>query len=320
MNPVVVAVVAFDRISPFHLSVPCLVFGEDRSDIGLPACDLRVCSAEPGPLSTKVSLGLIASHDLSGLDDADIIIVPSWRSVDEKPSDALIAALRAGKARGALIVGLCLGAVAIAASGVADGHEITTHWLHADRVGALYPEVTVRPDVIYVDSGLVVTSAGVAAALDCCLHIVRRLWGAEVANQLARRLVLAPHRQGGQAQFIERPIAKREAVDAFTRTIETVHAALNQAHDLDSVAARAGMTRRTFTRRFQKAFGMSFGQWLIERRVALAQQLLETTQRPIEDIAFEAGFGSAVSLRQHFAARLGVAPAQYRRSFFGQAV
>lgn len=316
MKPVIVAVVAFDRISPFHLSVPCIVFGEDRSDIGLPPCELRVCSAEPGPLATKVALGLIASHDLSGLDDADIVIVPSWRSVDERPSEALTRALQAGKARGALIVGLCLGAVAIAASGVADGREITTHWLHAERVQALYPKVTVRPDVIYIDSGPVVTSAGVAAALDCCLHIVRRIWGAEAANQLARRLVLAPHRQGGQAQFIERPVAKRAAIDPFARAIDTVQAALNQPHDLDGVAASAGMTRRTFTRRFHKVYGMSFGQWLIERRVELARQLLETTARPVEDIAFEAGFGSAVSLRQHFAARLGVPPAQYRRSFF----
>ncbi len=319
MKPPIVAVVAFDRISPFHLSVPCLVFGEDRTDIGLPLCELRVCSGEPGPLAAKVAMGrpmgIVASHDLSGLDDADIIIVPSWRSVDERPSDGLTAALHAGKARGALIVGLCLGAVAVAASGVADGCDITTHWLHAERVQALYPKVTVRPDVIYIDSGQVITSAGVAAALDCCLHIVRRLWGAEAANQLARRLVLAPHRQGGQAQFIERPVAKRAAIDPFGRAIDIVQAMLNQPHDLDGVAAKAGMTRRTFTRRFQKAYGMSFGQWLIERRVELARQLLESTARPVDDIAFEAGFGSAVSLRQHFAARLGVAPAQYRRSF-----
>ena len=315
MKPVIVSVVAFDRISPFHLSVPCLVFGEDRSDIGLPPCELRVCSGEPGPLNTKVAMGLIASHDLSGLDDADIIIVPSWRAVDERPSQALSAALRAGKARGALIVGLCLGAVAIAASGVADGCEITTHWLHADRLRDLYPAVIVTPDVLYVESGNVITSAGVAAALDCCLHIVRRLWGAEAANQLARRLVLAPHRQGGQAQFIERPVAKRVTTDAFAEAIDRVLTTLNQTHDLDGVAAMAGMTRRTFTRRFQKAFGLSFGQWLIERRVTLAQQLLETTQRPVEDIAYEAGFGSPVSLRQHFAARLGVAPVQYRRAF-----
>ncbi len=320
MKPVVVSVVAFDRISPFHLSVPCLVFGEDRSDIGLPPCELRVCSGEPGPLASKVAMGIIASHGLSGLDDADIIVVPSWRAVDERPSEALSAALRAGHARGALIVGLCLGAVAVAASGVADGCEITTHWLHAERVTDLYPAVTVRPDVLYVDSGQVVTSAGVAAALDCCLHIVRRMWGAEAANQLARRLVLAPHRQGGQAQFIERPVAKRVAVDAFAKAVEAVQATLNDAHDLDGVAARAGMTRRTFTRRFQKAFGMSFGQWLIDGRVALARQLLETTGRPVEDVACEAGFGSAVSLRQHFAARVGVAPAQYRRSFTVQQV
>ncbi len=315
MKPIIVSVVAFDRISPFHLSVPCLVFGEDRTDIGLPPCELRVCSEDAGPLSTKMSLSLIASHDLSGLDDADIIIIPTWRSVEEKPSQALSAALRAGHARGALIVGLCLGAVALAASGVADGCEVTTHWLHAERLKALYPAVSVRPDVLYVDAGQVVTSAGVAAALDCCLHIVRRQWGAETANQLARRLVLAPHRQGGQAQFIERPVAKRVVVDAFATAIDAVLATLNQPHDLDTVAARAGMTRRTFTRRFHKAFGMSFGQWLIERRVALAQQLLETTQRPVEDIAFEAGFGSAVSLRQQFVARLGVAPQQYRRTF-----
>ncbi|TIS87977.1 helix-turn-helix domain-containing protein [Mesorhizobium sp.] len=313
-NPIVAAI-AFDGISPFHLSVPCLVFGDDRTALGLPRFDFRVCAIENGPIRTDAGLTITVPHGLSALDDADIVIVPSWRNLEDPPPAALTEALRRAHRRGALIVGLCLGTFAIAATGLLSGRRATTHWAYTEQLQALYPDIIVDADVLYVDDGDVVTSAGVAAGLDCCLHVVRARYGAEAALRLARQIVLSPHRQGGQAQFIERPLAKSENTDRFAQALDTVVRTLGDAHSLDSVAGAAGLTRRTFTRRFQKSIGTSFGDWLTEQRVQLAQRLLESTSQSMDAVAFQAGFGSATSLRQHFAARLRTSPAQYRREF-----
>jgi AraC family transcriptional activator FtrA len=311
----IIAVIAFDGISPFHLSVPCLVFGADRTRLGLPRFDFRVCAVQKGAIHTDSGLTITVPHGLSALDDADIIIVPSWKDLDDPLSAELAEALSHAHRRAALIVGLCLGTFAIAAAGLLSGRKATTHWAYTDQLQALHPDIAVDADVLYVDNGDIVTSAGVAAGLDCCLHIVRARYGAEVALRLARHVVLSPHRQGGQAQFIERPVAKTPATDRFAQTLDKVRATLGDAHSLDSVAEAAGLTRRTFTRRFQKSIGTSFGDWLIDQRVALAQRLLEATDKSMETVAFEAGFGSATSLRQHFAARLKTSPMQYRREF-----
>ena len=313
-NPII-AVVAFDGISPFHLSVPCLVFGADRTKLGLPRFDFRVCAAEQGPIHTDAGLSISVPHDLSALDEADIVIVPSWKDLEAPLTAPLKDALERAHARHALIVGLCLGTFAIAAAGLLAGRKATTHWAYTDQLRALYPDIAVDADLLYVDDGDIVTSAGVAAGLDCCLHIVRARYGAEAALRLARHVVLSPHRQGGQAQFIERPLAPTPTVDRFAKAIDEVRATLGDAHSLDSVAEAAGLTRRTFTRRFQKTTGTSFGDWLADQRVALAQRLLEQTDKSMDMVAFEAGFGSATSLRQHFAARLRTSPMQYRREF-----
>ncbi|PBB82710.1 AraC family transcriptional regulator [Mesorhizobium sp. WSM3879] len=313
-NPIV-AVVAFDGISPFHLSVPCLVFGADRTKLGLPRFDFRVCAAELGPIHTDAGLSISVPHDLSALDQADIVIIPSWKDLDAPLAAPLKHALERAHKRGALIVGLCLGTFAIAAAGLLAGRKATTHWAYTDQLQTLHPDIAVDADVLYVDEGDIVTSAGVAAGLDCCLHIVRARYGAEAALRLARHVVLSPHRQGGQAQFIERPLAPTPNADRFTKALDGVRATLGEAHTLDSVAESAGLTRRTFTRRFQKTTGTSFGNWLAEQRVALAQRLLEQTDKSMDMVAFEAGFGSATSLRQHFAARLRTSPMQYRREF-----
>jgi transcriptional regulator GlxA family with amidase domain len=311
----IVAVIAFDGISPFHLSVPCLVFAEDRAALGLPRFDFRICAIESGPIHTEAGLTVTAPHGLNGLDGADIVIVPSWRDLDDPPPALLVEALLRVHRNGALIVGLCLGTFAVAATGLLSGRRAATHWAYTEQLQALYPDMIVDPDVLYIDNGDVMTSAGVAAGLDCCLHIIRARYGAEAALRLARQIVLSPHRQGGQAQFIERPIARTGSADRFTQALDTVRKRLGEAHSLDSVAATAGLTRRTFTRRFQKSIGTSFGDWLIDQRVALAQRLLEATEKSMDTVAFEAGFGSATSLRQHFAARLRTSPAQYRREF-----
>ncbi|MER8432804.1 helix-turn-helix domain-containing protein [Mesorhizobium caraganae] len=315
MTDPIIAVLAFDGISPFHLSVPCVVFGTDRTKLGLPRFDFRVCALDNGPIHTDAGLTIAVPHRLSAFDDADIVIIPSWKDLDAPLPNPLLEALTRANRRGALIVGLCLGTFAIAAAGLLAGRRAATHWSSTDRLQALHPDIEVDADVLYVDDGDIVTSAGVAAGLDCCLHIVRARYGAEVALRLARHIVLSPHRQGGQAQFIERPLAKTPTADRFTQALDTVRATLGQTHSLDRVAEAAGLTRRTFTRRFQKSMGTSFGEWLAGQRIELAQRLLEATEKSMDMVAFEAGFGSATSLRQHFAARLRTSPAQYRREF-----
>lgn len=311
-----IAVVAFDRISPFHLSVPCLVF-EDRSRHGLPRFRLRVCAAEPGPLRTDAGFCIEAKHGLSGLRGAGIVLVPSWRDAGERPPEALLDALRAAHARGARIVGLCLGAYVLAEAGLLDGRPATTHWIASEDFGRRFPGVRLQSGVLYVDDGDVVTSAGTAAGIDCCLHLVRQGHGAEVANRIARAMVVAPHRSGGQAQYIEQPLPASPRDDRLAGVLDWALAHIDQPHSLDALAGRALMSRRSFTRRFREATGTTVGQWLQAQRLARAQRLLETTDAPLEAVAAGAGFGSAGSLRQHFGAALGTSPAAYRRTFRG---
>jgi transcriptional regulator GlxA family with amidase domain len=311
----IVAVVAFDRISPFHLSVPCVVFGEDRRGGGVPAFDFRVCAAETGALATTAGFSIAVTHGLEALADAHTIIVPSWRDPDETPPAALLDALRAAHARGALLVGLCLGAFVLAAAGILDGRPASTHWAWADDFARRYPRVRLDPDVLYVDDGDVLTSAGTAAGLDCCLHVLRKICGTRAANHVARRLVVSPHRQGGQAQYVQQPMPPNPRGDRLSGLLDWVSRNLAAPHTLDTLAARALMSRRTFTRRFRLATGTTVGAWLLAQRLARAQQLLESTEESVEAIATSAGFGSAASLRQHFADALRTSPTAWRREF-----
>lgn len=312
-----VAVIAFGGISPFHLAVPCAVFGEDRSSAGVPKFELLVCAAEPGVLRTSAGFTIETPHRLKDLDKADTIIVPSWRDPNESPPKPLLDALRKAHGRGARIVGLCLGSFVLAAAGLLDGRQATTHWLWAREFAARHPRVHVNPDVLYVDEGDVLTSAGTAAGIDCCLHLLRTVCGADVANYVARRMVVPPHRQGGQAQYVEQPVRKTPAVDRFTEALDWATRNLSQQHSLDALADRALMSRRTFTRRFRRATGTTVGKWLLGQRLAMAQRLLETTDRSIDLIAGMAGFGSPASLRQHFSAAFKTSPSTYRREFRG---
>jgi len=314
-SPTTVAVVAFDGISPFHLSVPCLVFGEDRSALGVPPFRLLVCAAQPGQLRTSAGFGIDVAHDLGALRRAQIVIVPSWLDTGERAPAALLDALQRAHRRGAQIVGLCLGAFVLADAGLLDGRDATTHWSFAGAFAARYPSVGLDPDVLYVDHGDVLTSAGTAASLDCCLHLLRQRCGAEVANRVARRLVVAPHREGGQAQFIEQPLPLAQRDDKLQALLGWIVQHLDQVHSVDSLANRAAMSRRTFTRRFRQTTGTTLLQWLLHQRLARARRLLETTDRTVEWVALEAGFGSAVSLRQHFAASIGTSPTRYRAQF-----
>ncbi|WP_323122436.1 helix-turn-helix domain-containing protein [Burkholderia alba] len=313
----IVAVVAFDGISPFHLSVPCVVFGDEHGGDGLPPFDLRVCALEPGPLATTGGFTITAPYGLDALADAHTIVVPTWRDTREAPPAALVDALRAAHARGAQLVGLCLGAFVLAEAGLLDGRPATTHWAWADEFARRYPRVKLDPNVLYVDDGTLMTSAGTAAGLDCCLHVLRKRYGAHVASRVARRLVVPPHRQGGQAQYVEQPVAANPRDGRLADLFDWVRAHLDLPHSLDSLAARMLMSRRTFTRHFRLATGTTVGAWLLAERLARAQQLLETTEQPIDAIAHAAGFGSDASLRQHFAAAFDTSPSGYRRTFRG---
>ncbi len=310
-----IAVVAFDGISPFHLSVPSLVFGENRLDLGIPDFKVSVCAAEEGPLRTSAGFEIFTSNRLDALRGADIVIMPSWHGDGTPAPPALLEVLRSAHRGGARIVGLCLGAFVLAEAGLLDGKTATTHWNWAKALAERFPQVRVDRDVLYVDEGDVLTSAGVAAGLDCCLHLLRQLCGAEAASRVARRLVIAPHRQGGQAQFIEQPLPASHADDRLGKVLSWAAHHLDQPHSIDSLAQRASMSRRSFTRHFRQATGTTVLQWLLNQRLAQAQRMLETGSRPIEFIAQEAGFGSALSLRQHFRAAFNTSPSQYRKQF-----
>ncbi|MDQ0043972.1 GlxA family transcriptional regulator [Variovorax boronicumulans] len=315
MTTETIAVVAFDGISPFHLSVPCMVFGEDRTETGAPRFRMRVCAPEPGPLRTNAGFDLVVPHGLEAIRRAQIVVVPSWRDDGRPAPPALIRALQAAHRRGATVVGLCLGAFVLAEAGLLDGRPATTHWNLAATFAKQYPKVSLQPEVLYVDDGDVLTSAGTAAGIDCCLHLLRVRYGAETANRAARRMVVAPHRQGGQAQYIQQPVPATAERDRLAPLLEWLGKHLDVPHELDELARRALMSRRTFTRRFRESTGTTVGQWIQNQRLALAQRLLETTNHPVERVATGAGFGSAVSLRKHFTSAFKVSPTVYRRQF-----
>jgi transcriptional regulator GlxA family with amidase domain len=310
-----IAVIAFDGITPFHLSVPSLVFGNVDGGPGIPAFDVHVCALTKGAIATSAGFSIIVDKDLRALKTADVVIMPSWHDDYREVPAELVDALRRAHARGARMVGLCLGSFPLAEAGLLDGKTATTHWEAADVMSKRFPKVKIDPDVLYVADGELLTSAGVAAGLDCCLHLLRESCGAEIANRVARRLVIAPHRQGGQAQFIERPVPASNSDNRFSQVLDWINANLGQEHSIDSLADRAAMSRRNFTRHFRQATGMSFKQWLSGQRLAHAQRMLESGDASIEVVAMKAGFGTAISLRQHFRAALRTSPSAYRALF-----
>lgn len=313
MKAHVVAVVAFDGISLFHLSVPCVVFGERHP--GAPAFQLLVCALEKGPLHTTGGVSIAVRHGLEVLSKARTVIVPSWRDPNERPPQILLDRLRAAYRRGARIVGLCLGAYVLAEAGLLEGRRATTHWEVAEDFARRYPGVKLDADHLYIDEGNIVTSAGTAAGIDCCLYMLREQYGAESANCVARRLVVPPQRRGGQAQFIERPLPVTARDSRLADVLESVRSNLQRPHSLDSLAEKALMSRRSFTRHFRQLTGTTVGRWLLSERLAFAQRLLESTDCPIESVAALGGFGSAVTLRHHFRSAFGVSPMSWRHTF-----
>ncbi|MGK2950476.1 MAG: helix-turn-helix domain-containing protein [Acidimicrobiales bacterium] len=311
-----VAAVITDGVSPFELSVACEVFGIDRPELVDPWYRFIVCSAEP-EVRAKGGSGLTlgTSHRLDALAGADTIVVPMW-TAGATPSRELVANLQAAQARGARILSFCSGAFLLARAGLLDGRRAATHWMFADRLAEEFPQVEVEADVLYVIDGSIMTSAGTAAAIDLCLHVVRSDHGAEVANAVARRMVVPPHRDGGQAQFIAAPVPEPTDVDdPFRTTLDWALEHLHQPLTVEAMARRAAMSPRTFARRFVAATGTTPLQWLLRQRVLLAQRLLETTDLPVERVAAECGFGTAAGLRVHFLRQVGTSPMAYRRTF-----
>ena len=317
MSALTVAVVITPGFSPFHFSVPCILFGNAMPDPQL--FNVEICAEQPGTVLSDIGLSMNVEHGLERLAVADIVIVPFWHNPDERPAQALLDALTHAWQRGAEVVGLCLGTYVLAYAGLLDHHRAATHWEYEREFSARFPAVHLDSNSLYTCDERLITSAGTAAGIDCCLNIIRQHYGAAVANRVARRMVVPPYREGGQAQFIERPLPENTRDAKINALMDYLRRNLDQPHDLDSLARFVNMSRRTLTRHFLKATGTSLGEWLNAERLQRSQELLETTDNSIESVAAMAGFQSPISFRQSFKARFGVSPSEWRRTFRGPA-
>ena len=317
MSTTSVAIVASEGFSTFHFSVPLILFGNSVSET--PRFTRYICAETPGLVWSKEGTAVQADSDFSVLAGCDIVIVPFWRHVDEKPSPALLEALIRARQNGATLVGLCLGTFALAYAGLLDNRRAVTHWEFEKAFERLFPRARLDVNVLYTDDDGILTSAGTAAALDCCLYVIRQRFGARVANQIARRMVTPPYREGGQAQFIEQVVPHRTGDTRINQLLTYLQDNLHQAHQIDVLAERAAMSRRTLTRHFQKATGMSIGEWITTERLRRSQTLLESSTLSIEQVAERSGFQSSITFRQTFREKLGVSPVEWRKTFQGMA-
>jgi transcriptional regulator GlxA family with amidase domain len=308
-----VAVIALPDVAVFELGVLCELFGYDRTAEGFPGYRFSVCSPGGVPVRTHAGFALSPEHDLAPVEDADLVAVVPFDTAEDPP-DEVLDALRRAHDRGAWVMSVCTGAFALGAAGLLDDRRCTTHWRHTDRLAERYPAAKVDPGVLYVADGNVLTGAGTAASVDAGLHVIRQEHGSAVATQLARRMVVPPHRDGGQAQYIETPVSAPECETlqpVLTHVLET----LDQPHTVESMADLAHMAPRTFARKFRAETGVTPHDWLTSQRVLLARRLLEDSDLGVDAIADRAGFGSAATLRHHFAHRLSTTPQAYRGTF-----
>jgi AraC family transcriptional activator FtrA len=311
----VVAVVVYDGITPFELGVACDVFGAEwETTFDTAWYRLFVCAISPGPVTVEGGFQILAAHGADKIASADTVIVLPTINVDQAPPE-MTEILQRAHARGARIVSLCTGSFILAGAGLLDGRRATTHWTECHQLASRYPEVTVDPGVLFVDEGDILTSAGSAASMDLCLHLVRQDHGSEIATQLARQLVVPPQRDGGQAQYIDAPLPRLDDSNLFAETVAWMQEHLDQTITIETLAARSAMSPRSFARRFQAATGTTPYQWLLRQRVQLAQRLLETTDLSVDSIAERSGFSTAPNLRKHFHRAVHTTPQSYRRTF-----
>ncbi|MDH5833422.1 transcriptional regulator FtrA [Luteimonas kalidii] len=309
-----VAVLVYDGLCLFEFACVAEVFGLHRPEAGPDWYTLRTVSLDGGPVRTPFGGSVVPAGGLARLRNVGTIVIPGWPGVDVPVPDVLVAALRSAHRKGARLLSICSGAFVLAATGLLDGHRATTHWRYAQTLRTCFPRVHVDPDVLYVDNGQVLTSAGSAAGLDLMLHLVRRDFGSRMANTVARRLVVPPHREGGQAQFVQRPVAA-PGRDRLSPLLDRMRRSLDRPHTVADLASQLAMSERSFLRHFQAATGTSPHDWLTGARVQHAQEMLENTRLPVDRIAEKCGFGTATTLRHHFRQRLGTSPTAYRQRF-----
>lgn len=310
-----VATILFDAVNPFELGVATEVFGVERPELGVPWYRFLLCAAHPGLVRTSTGFLVTTPHELARVTEADTLIVPGQQPVNGMFPEELLETLRGAHQRGARIISLCTGAFLLAAAGLLDGRRVTTHWRWAAELASRHPKVQVDPHVLYIDDGQILTSAGTAASIDLAIHVVRRDYGAEIATAVARRMVVAPHRDGGQAQYIEIPVPPLEQGEPFGNVLVWLMEHLNEDLSVEQMAERAIMSPRTFARRFQATLGATPYHWLLRQRIAVAQRRLETTDESIDYIAMSCGLRTAATLRLHFQRFLHTTPQAYRQAF-----
>ncbi|NWK60439.1 helix-turn-helix domain-containing protein [Acinetobacter sp. SwsAc2] len=310
-----VAVLAFEGVSLFHLSIPSLVFNALDQSKSEQSYNVFYSAEKPGFVRTEQGIRIEVDMGLNAISTADIVIIPAWKNPEQQVSKELIVCLKQAYQQGAILVGLCLGAFVLGEAGLLDGRKSTTHWIARNSFQQRFPKTQFCSNVLYIIDENIITSAGTVAAIDCCLDIIRNCHGANAANHVARMLVTSPHRQGGQTQYIERPIPQLPCEGRLTDVLEWARENLSESISVDNLANMARLSRRTFTRHFRAATGTTVIKWLNAERVARAQQLLETTDISIESVAAHVGFRTALSLRQHFSEQLNISPSAYRKSF-----
>jgi AraC family transcriptional regulator, transcriptional activator FtrA len=308
-----VAVLAYHGLCTFEFGIAVELFGLPRPELDQ-WYDFEVCGLEPGPLEAMGGVTVGRQKGLGRLLTADTIIIPGWRNADETPPKRLVRTLQRAHARGTRLVSICSGVFVLAATGLLNGKSATTHWRQFEKLARAYPRIELKPNVLYVDEGTLLTSAGSAAGIDLCLHLIRRDFGAAIANKIAKRLIVPPHREGGQAQFVDTPVGE-EVEPWLSNMLEWVRHNLQKEIRIGQLADRAHMSRRTFARRFQQATGSTPLEWMNSLRIRRACDLLETTDLGIDRVAEGCGLGSAPVLRSQFRKNMGISPSMYRERF-----